>query len=220
VKRQLQAGKKEEPMQEHPDTHGGVTPMSRGTTDSSDGQHRPDGEMLDQARDSALTMVEQARETAGDMVGQLKQQASTRLAGQIERVTTELRGASTSIRTVGKDLREHDQAMLGGYADTIAHHVNRAAGYLAGKDLDQLIDDTERLARSRPGLFLGGAFILGLAAARFLKSGPTPELIHSSNTSFNDGSMPDRSASMNQDSVSSVPTQGSDQDAHRRAWSA
>jgi len=171
-------------MQEHPD-HDGVTPISRGTPGSTQGpgdaipssinpSRRGGGEMLDQARDTALQMVDQARDTAGEMVDQLKEQATARLAGQIERVTGELRGASTAIRNVGKDLREHDQGMLGGYAETVASQVNHAASYLEGKDLDCVIEDTERLARSRPGIFIGGAFLLGLAAARFLKSSSSP----------------------------------------------
>lgn len=162
-------------MQEYPHHEDGVTPITRGTpSPTPTPSPSQGGEILDQARDTALQMVEQARDTAGEMVDQLKEQATTRLVGQIERVAGELRGASTAIRNVGKDLREHDQGMLGGYADTIASQVNRAASYLEGKDLDGVIEDTERLARTRPGLFIGGAFLLGLAAARFLKSSSTP----------------------------------------------
>lgn len=38
------------------------------------------------------------------------------------------------------------------------------------RDANELIGEAENLARSRPAVFLGGAFVLGVAAARFLKS--------------------------------------------------
>jgi hypothetical protein len=44
--------------------------------------------------------------------------------------------------------------------------------YLHGKDLDRIVGDVEHFARSQPLMFIGGAFGLGLLAARFLKSTP------------------------------------------------
>ena len=38
------------------------------------------------------------------------------------------------------------------------------------KDVQAIVRDVERYAREQPALFLGGAFVLGLLGARFLKS--------------------------------------------------
>jgi len=140
------------------------------------GQPSRDRSLVDEARESATSIVEQAQESAVGLVGQLKGQASKQLTSQADRLSEELRGASSALHTVGETLRENDQAHLSGYTDTLASYVERAASYVEGKDLDQIISETERFARSRPAVFLGGAFILGLAAARFLKSssGGTP----------------------------------------------
>jgi hypothetical protein len=43
---------------------------------------------------------------------------------------------------------------------------------LRKKDVQQLMQDAQRLARRQPALFIGSAFALGLVAARFLKSSP------------------------------------------------
>jgi hypothetical protein len=56
--------------------------------------------------------------------------------------------------------------------------VERLASYVASADLSHLGDDVQRFARDKPLFFFGGAFILGLAAGRFMKSsggGPIEE---------------------------------------------
>ena len=69
-------------------------------------------------------------------------------------------------------------------------------GYLRGKDFDRMVDDLEGFARRQPALFLGGAFMLGLLAARFLKSG-NPRGYGSGDGSFGrDGSRVHRNASI------------------------
>jgi hypothetical protein len=60
--------------------------------------------------------------------------------------------------------------MLATGADRLAETTERLATNLEGKDLDQIVDEVEQFARRQTALFLGGAFALGLVAARFLKS--------------------------------------------------
>lgn len=56
--------------------------------------------------------------------------------------------------------------------------VERLARYLHDRDVRQVVSDVEDLARRSPGMFLGGAFVIGLAASRFLKSSrPAPDFI-------------------------------------------
>jgi hypothetical protein len=59
---------------------------------------------------------------------------------------------------------------VGQYAERAAGQTDRLSEYLHDKEASQLIGDVEDFARSRPSVFLGGAFVLGIAAARFLKS--------------------------------------------------
>jgi hypothetical protein len=60
------------------------------------------------------------------------------------------------------------------YAAEIGHaasgQMERAATYLQGRDMHQLVKDAEEFARRSPGIFLGTTFLLGLAASRFLRS--------------------------------------------------
>ena len=48
--------------------------------------------------------------------------------------------------------------------------MERFSNYLSEKDSEELINEVEDFARNRPAVFLGAAFLVGAAAARFLKS--------------------------------------------------
>jgi predicted glycosyl hydrolase (DUF1957 family) len=52
-----------------------------------------------------------------------------------------------------------------------AEKMEKLGGYLGSRDVDELVDDFRSFARTRPWTIMGGAFIAGLAAARFLKAG-------------------------------------------------
>jgi hypothetical protein len=56
------------------------------------------------------------------------------------------------------------------YADSISDGVDRVANYVGSLEPGALVTDASRFARSKPAWFFGGAFLVGLAAGRFLKS--------------------------------------------------
>jgi hypothetical protein len=120
-------------------------------------------------------MIGQAKQAAGEVAGQVKEQASNRLAEQIGQTSEGLHSASEAIRSVGRELRS-EQVPNAQYADRAADQVDRISSYLRDKDLDQIVGDVERFARQNPATFIGGAFALGLLAARFLKSTPDQRL--------------------------------------------
>lgn len=148
----------------------GMAELQRKPDDRRGGVQEQGAGMVDQARETAGQVMDQAQEKTGQLMGTVKQQASARLTGQVERATEGLNGASRAMAAVSQQLREQNQEMLAGYADQAAGQVRRAAGYLQGKDVEQLLTETERFARRQPMVFVGGAFTLGLLAARFLKT--------------------------------------------------
>jgi len=64
-----------------------------------------------------------------------------------------------------------DQPTISNFADTAAEQADRLAAYLRETDARQMLNAVEDAARRQPLLFLGGAFVLGVAAARLLKAG-------------------------------------------------
>jgi hypothetical protein len=111
-------------------------------------------EGAEQIKDKALQRVEEAKERATS--------GKDKLSDRVRRV-------SSAIRLAGDDLRLEDD-LVARYADRASERFERAADYLRTADPKQAVRDVEGFARREPGLFFGGAFLLGLAAARFLKS--------------------------------------------------
>jgi hypothetical protein len=127
-------------------------------------------EAAGEAKRAAGQAVEQAQQTAGEMVEGVKDQATSQLSVQKERAAGSLGAMALAIRQTGQGLREQDQGVVGRYADTAADQVERLAGYLREKDVSEVIEEVENVARRQPGLFLGGAVALGFFGTRFLMS--------------------------------------------------
>jgi len=123
-----------------------------------------------QVQDTAGQVADQAQQKAGEVVDQAKQTVATQASSRKDQAAESLMTVAQAIRQTGGELRGRDQAAIAGYADTVAERVENFSGYLQGRDVSQLVGEVEHYARQNPALFLGGAFALGLVAARFLKS--------------------------------------------------
>ena len=128
------------------------------------------GPAVDQAKDTAQQVVGQVQDTGKQVVEQVQQQAMSRASEQIGRVTETIGSVAEATRSVSGQLRQQDQAMVADYVEKAAGQLERFAGYLENKDVPELVSDVDRFARRQPALFMGGAFVLGLMAARFFKS--------------------------------------------------
>lgn len=156
-------------VSEHPqnrsDTMMGSAPKAGGGTQSGAGS----ASQTDLGA-KAQEVVGQTQQKAGEVVDQAKQQATSQLSSQKDRAVDSLGTVADALRQTGKHLRESDQQGIAQYADKAAERVEQFSGQLRGKDVQEIVRDVERYARQQPALFLGGAFVLGLLGARFLKS--------------------------------------------------
>jgi len=115
-------------------------------------------------------MAGQAKEAVGQVAGQAKEQVTSRLSSQKNQAAQSLGGVAHALRLTGQQLREQDQAGVTTYIDQVASQVEQFSNYIEQHDVGELVGGVERFARRQPALFLGGAFVLGLLGARFLKS--------------------------------------------------
>lgn len=116
-------------------------------------------EVKDQVVGQARNTLEQARDRARTSLGESKNQFADQfgtIAGALRRTT--------------EHLRSEDQQRIAGITETVARQVEQVADYLRSKDAVAMRHDLENLARRQPALMLGGALVLGLIGARFLKS--------------------------------------------------
>jgi hypothetical protein len=121
--------------------------------------------------------AEQMKEAVVDQVNQVRDKAQSAK----EHTTTRIHGVATQLRGVGDTLRQ-DDPLVAGLADRASDGVERLARYVGSATPQSFVRDTENIARRQPALFFGGAFLLGLAAGRFLKSS-APVGSHSSGSS-------------------------------------
>lgn len=138
---------------------------------SSNGPSMPgNASVTEQAKQATSEVAEQVKQTTGQVADLAREQVSTRLSGQKDRAAEGLTSVADALRQTGQQLRGQDQQMVTDYIDSAAAQVEKISNYLRQNDLGGLVDDIESLARRQPGLFMGGAFALGLLGARFLKS--------------------------------------------------
>jgi len=108
--------------------------------------------------------------------------AFTQLDAQRERAATGLGSMVEALRESGRQLQGQN-ATMASYVDGAASQLERFSGGIRDRDLRQIVREVEGFARERPGMFLGGAFALGLGMARFLKSSESSAAVTGSTAS-------------------------------------
>ena len=124
---------------------------------------------------AADQVKEKARQFAGKATEQAKTKARSSVDSGKERAAETVAAVAQTLR--GGDrapLEENEQVVkfLGAAADRMEH----LADYLRTTETDELVRQAESLARRQPAVFLGGAFMLGVLGARFLKSSRRAQL--------------------------------------------
>lgn len=129
-----------------------------------------------QIKDTAGQVKEEAKQRASGVAAQTQSQVTSRIAAQKDTTAQSLSGVAQALRQTGQQLRGQDQVGVTDYIEQAADQVERLSTYLRDNDLGRLVGDVEYFARRQPAVFLGGAFVLGLIGARFLKSSrPAPD---------------------------------------------
>lgn len=118
------------------------------------------GALADKLRTGRDKLSSQAADKTRGLVGQ-----------GLERGAEALANVSKLVGDTADGLDERLGPEYGDYARRAAGAIEGAANNIAGKDADELIDDTREFVRKSPGVALAGAAIVGFAIARLIKSG-------------------------------------------------
>lgn len=173
---------------------GNVNPPGATPPPTGDTVKQQAGEAAQNVKEQAKETAEQAKETAGQAVDQVKQSVMGQASTQKERVSESIGSVAGALREAGKQLREGEQGgFFAQYADQAADRIEGLASHLNEREIGELVADVERYARRQPALFLGGAFILGVLGARYLKSSAQPSSPASS-MAYRSGAMSDAGA--------------------------
>lgn len=119
-------------------------------------------------------LLQQAKQTTTEVVDQVQQQAGSRIDRQKDEAAGEIEKVAGAVRQLGEGLGGENQGPIAHYAAEYgrkaADGLERFTNYLRQNDAKALVHGIENFGRRQPALLLGGAFLLGLAGARFLKS--------------------------------------------------
>jgi hypothetical protein len=119
-------------------------------------------------------LLQHAKQTTSEVVDQVQQQAGSRINRGKDEAANELQKVAGAVRQLGDQLGGQEQGPIAHYAAEYgrkaADGLERLTNYLRENDPKALVNELENVGRRQPALLIGGAFLLGLVGARFLKS--------------------------------------------------
>lgn len=132
------------------------------------------GQQQPQQHDQQQDLGQHAKQATTEIVNQVQEQASSQINERKQSAADDLAKVATAIRQFGQNLTGEQIGPIaryaGQYGDKAAQNIERFTNYIREQDPKQLLDDVQNFGRRRPALMLGGAFLLGLAGARLIKS--------------------------------------------------
>jgi ElaB/YqjD/DUF883 family membrane-anchored ribosome-binding protein len=118
-----------------------------------------------------LGLAGRLRSGREQLAGQAGEKARGLVSQGLERTAEALANVSKMVGDTAPGIEERLGADYGDYARRAAGAIENAANSIAGKDPDELIDDTRNFVRNSPGVALAGAAVVGFVVARLFKTG-------------------------------------------------
>ncbi len=119
----------------------------------------------DKVSETAAAAKEQAKRTASQVGEQAKQTVDSRMSD----VAHEIGSVADAVRQTSSEIGGESQT-LSKYGDRLAEQLEGISSYLNEKGVEDVLTDLQDFARRKPVVFLGGAFMLGIMAGRFVRS--------------------------------------------------
>ena len=139
-------------------------------SDVADDAKKAASDAADTAKSAASDLAQTAKSEAKDLAQQAKSQATEKADQAKGQAAGVLSGVASALHETSDSLRDQDQDAFAKYADQAANQLDQFTSAVRDRSVGELLDEAERFARRDPGLFLGGAFLLGIFGARFLKA--------------------------------------------------
>lgn len=141
---------------------------ARAETSATAGQARQAaGQVASTAVQQAKEVAGEARQQAGSVVQDLRSRALDEAEGQTRRATGTLRQWAQDLAELAEKAPGDSPARS--VVTQVADRGRRAADYVDKRGVEGVVGDLQSFARRRPGLFLGGALLAGLAVGRLGK---------------------------------------------------
>lgn len=119
---------------------------------------------------SPKNVTAETKAKASGLKDEAQEEAKDRLAEGKSKAAGALEDVADALHDTGDALRDRDRDAFARYADTAAEQVEQFTRSIRDRNVGDLLNEAERFARRDAGLFIGGAFLLGIFGARFLKA--------------------------------------------------
>jgi hypothetical protein len=121
-------------------------------------------------KDAVVNKAEQLKEQVTQASQNVKEKTQSVIEEGKSKITSSLDAVASTLGKTTESLQSNELGQLAPYGEKLQYWTQGLSDYLKNANAGDLLRDAEGLARRQPVLFLGGAFAVGLLAARFLKS--------------------------------------------------
>jgi hypothetical protein len=104
------------------------------------------------------------------VMNRVRESATAQLTTQKNKATEGIGTVAQAVRQSTQQLRDAQHETLAQYVESAASQIEQFSQRLRDKNVGDLVEDAQRLARRQPAVFIGSAFALGLLGVRFFKS--------------------------------------------------
>ena len=152
----------------------GITPQQNHGSVGSQPNPGSQQKQTSKQGDNGQDLLQQAKQTTSDVVNQVQQRAGDEFNRQKETTASELSTVVNAVRRFGETLNNEGNGPIARFAaqygDKAANSLDRLARYVREQEPKKLLNDVQDFGRRQPALLIGGAFLLGFAGARVIKS--------------------------------------------------
>jgi len=156
------------PRTEDPATERSTTDVARDEA-AGVGQHAREagGQVAQTATDQARQVAAEPGRQARDLLGEAQGHAQSQAAAQQQRAAQQLHSVADEVGQMASNGGQSGIATE--FARQAADRMHGAASWLERREPGDLLDEVRNFARRRPGTFLIGAAVAGLAAGRLTR---------------------------------------------------
>jgi len=152
------------------DTENGHTPLAEQVADKAKQQTQQVKDGAQQVKDQATQVVQQGQQRVSHIWEVGRTQFRGALTGQKDRAADGLGDLAQMLQQSATQMKEQGQAGGASIAQNLGNRVSTLSETIHGKEIEEILADTESFAREKPAVFLALATLLGFILARFLKS--------------------------------------------------
>jgi len=153
---------------------GGESPSPSPNQGATGSQQQNQGSQNQGNQGNQQDLLQQAKQTTNEVVSQVQQQANSQITQQKDTIASQLSSVVNAVRRFDESLSNEGNGPIarfaGQYGQKAADGLDRFANYLREQDPKRLFNDVQNFGRRQPALLIGGAFLLGFAGARIIKS--------------------------------------------------